>query len=103
MLAPLTPLLLQPPQMCAPIPRPAQIPHHWGDQCFPVSILLFIPMKRINVFSENTTLVEMFASDFHQRRKTGLTAHKFSARPGVGARVRYGGAWGEGVKGPPSG
>ena len=61
MLAPLTPLLLQPPQMCAPIPRPAQIPHHWGDQCFPVSILLFIPMKRINVFSENTTLVEMFA------------------------------------------
>ena len=47
--------------------------------------------------------MEMFASDFHQRRKTGLTAHKFSARPGVGAGVRYGGAWGEGVKGPPSG
>lgn len=45
--------------------------------------------------------MEMFASNFHQCRKTGLKAHKLSAWPGVGVgagegRGRYGGAWGEG-------
>jgi hypothetical protein len=41
--------------------------------------------------------VEMFASGFHQCRKTGLTAHKFSAWPGVGVGgdVRV---WGKGQK-----